>query len=171
MHRRNGRLAACLLMGGLFANMAFAQTVNPDQPDWNESDVPPPPAFKMDALVSVDVDARGSLRYGVDPATLSIGKDGVVRYVMVAHSPSGAMTAMYEGIRCGTAEYKRYARFNDARWTAVATPEWRSMFDSTPVKYPLALARQGGCDSKAPATSVDDIVRRLKKPGPHTFPG
>lgn len=171
MHLRSCGITAVLAAGAFGAAMAWAQTINPDQPDWAEADTPPPPAFQVDNTVGVDVDARGSLRYGVDPATLSIGKDGVVRYVMVARSPSGAMTAMYEGIRCGTGEYKLYARYNDARWSPVASPEWRSLFDTARVKYPLAFARQGGCDNKAPPTSVYDMVRKLKNPGPVVYPG
>lgn len=169
MHLRSGRLLA-LVVSGLCATMTFAQTINPDQPDWTEADTPPPPAFQLDKLVSVDVDARGSLRYGVDPATISIGKDGVVRYVIVARSDSGAMTAMYEGLRCSTGEHKLYARYNDQRWTPAASPQWQSLFESNRVTYPLALARQGGCDNRAAPTSVYEMVRKLKNPGPVVYP-
>lgn len=171
MFLRSSRFAACMAMGALCATLAFAQTNYPEPPEWVEAETPPPPAFQLDKLVQVDVDSRGSLRYGIDPATVSIGKDGVVRYVMVAHSPSGAMTAMYEGLRCNTGDFKLYARYNDGRWTAVASPEWQSIFDATRLKYPLALARQGGCDSKAPPSSVQEMVRRLKNPGPIVYPG
>lgn len=166
MQLRSGRFAALFTMGVLSTAMALAQTVNPDQPDWTEAEVPPPPVFQTSKLVSVDVDAFGSLRYGVDPATLGIGRDGVVRYVVVVQSPSGAMTAMYEGLRCGTAEYKLYARFNDGHWTPVASREWRSVFESSRVKHPLAIARQGGCDGKAPPSSVREMRRQLENPGP-----
>jgi 5-(carboxyamino)imidazole ribonucleotide synthase len=56
-----------------------------------ESDTPAAPAFDISKLVDVTVDAQGALRYGVDPATLQIGKDGVVRYVMVARSTNGEL--------------------------------------------------------------------------------
>lgn len=171
MFLRSSRFAACVAMGALSAAVVFAQTVDPDQPEWIEAEAPPPPAFQLDKLVQVDVDVRGSLRYGVDPAAVSIGKDGVVRYVMVARSPSGAMTAMYEGLRCSTAEFKLYARYNDGRWSAVASPQWQSLFESTRVKHPLALAKQGGCDNKAPPTSVQEMVRKLKNPSPIVYPG
>jgi hypothetical protein len=169
MHLRSGRIPAIFALVALAATVTIAQTLDPDHPEWSEADVPPPPSFQLNKLVSVDVDARGSLRYGIDPATLSIGKDGVVRYVIVARSDSGAMTAIYGGLRCGTAEYKVYARYNDARW-APATSTWQSMFNAGNVKYPLALARQGGCDNKAPPSTVDDIVRKLKHPGPVVYP-
>lgn len=174
MHLRNGRLSAWLAIGLLTAAAAGAQQpLNenaPDEAEWVESDVPPAPAFDMDKLVEIDVDARGSLQYGVDPATVQIGEDGVVRYVMVARSSSGAMTAMYEGVRCSTGDYKLYARYNAGRWTPTDAPDWKSLWESTRIKHPLAFARQGGCDSRAAPSSVREIVRRLKSPGETVYP-
>lgn len=170
MHLRSGRLSAWLAVGVLTAASAIAQNNLPDQPDWVESDAPPAPAFDLGKLIDVDVDAKGSLRYGIDPSTVQIGKDGVVRYVMVARSSTGAMTAMYEGLRCGTGEYKLYARYNVDKWTPVGTAEWKSLWESTRIKHPLAFARQGGCDGRAPPTSVRDVVRRLKSPGETVYP-
>ncbi|KQP21327.1 CNP1-like family protein [Pseudorhodoferax sp. Leaf265] len=174
---RNGRLAAWLAAGALCAATASAQSISkeynsnaPDAPEWVENEAPAAPAFDMGRLVDVTVDAQGALRYGIDPATLQIGKDGVVRYVMVARSTSGAMTAMYEGIRCDTGEYKLYARYNVDKWTPVGKPEWKSLWESTRIKYPLAFARQGGCDGKARPTSVQDIVRQLKSPAQTVYP-
>lgn len=170
MHLRSGRLSAILATGVLAAAVAGAQNILPDEPAWTEAEAPPPPAFKLDRLVDVSVDAQGNLRYGIDPASLNIGKDGVVRYVMVARSTTGAMTAMYEGLRCTTGEYKLYARYNVDRWTPVSEPKWQSLWESTRTKHPLAFARQGGCDSKAPPTSTQDVVRRLQAPGVTVYP-
>ena len=36
----------------------------------------------------------------------------MVRYVVVATSDSGAVNAIYEGIRCDTGRFKVYARHN-----------------------------------------------------------
>lgn len=168
--RLSRRWATCLAIGAACA-MASAQVL-PDDPleNWVEAEAPPPPAFNLDKLVEVTVDAQGNLRYGIDPATIQIGKDGVVRYVIVARSTTGAMTAMYEGLRCTTGEYKLYARYNVERWNAVSSPEWRSLWESSRVRHPLAFARQGGCDSKAPPSTVQDIVRQLRAPGVTVYP-
>lgn len=176
MHLRNGRLSTCLTIGLLTAAAASAQPQEflnnnaPEDPEWVEAEVPPPPSFDIARLVEVDVDARGSLQYGIDPATVQIGEDGVVRYVMVARSSSGAMTAMYEGVRCSTGDYKLYARYNAARWTPTDAPNWTSLWESTRIKHPLAFARQGGCDNRATPSSVREIVRRLKSPGATVYP-
>lgn len=153
-------LAALLLLtsGACQAQMAA------DNPDWREDHVPPPPAFEVSRLIPFDVDAGSSLRFGVDPATLQIGKDGVVRYVVVARSSTGALNAMYEGIRCTTAEYKTYARYNaDSGWNPVQSADWRPLYQAANNRYALALARQGLCADSAPPPSVQHILRSLRQ--------
>jgi hypothetical protein len=145
----------------LFCVAGWAQLAG-DNPDWKESPVPPPPAFELSRLLPFEVGASTALSFGVDPATLSIGSDGVVHYVVVARSPGGTVNAMYEGIRCATAEFKTYARYNGGSWNSVAAPEWRSVYTPAPSMHPLQFAKQGGCNGKAPPQTVRDIVRDLK---------
>ena len=143
-----------------------------DEPDWKESAIPPPPAFDASKLVGLEVSPNSLLAYGVDPASISITQsDGVVRYVMVATSASGARNVMYEGIRCSTGEFKTYARYSaDGKWSMVSDPQWRSMFGNMPSKHPLRLAKAGACDNAAPASSVKEIVSRLKNPNSRVTP-
>ena len=152
------------LMMGL-TGTAWAQPAL-DNPDWTESEVPPPPAFDVNKLIPVDVSPNASLVYGVDPSTIHISNsDGLVRYVIVASSASGARNAMYEAIRCSTGEFKTYARYSpDGHWNPVVHPEWQSMFDNMPSKHALRLARAGICDGRTAALSVDAVVTRLKNP-------
>lgn len=137
-----------------------------DEPDWKESEVPAPPAFDVSKLVTFEVSAGSSLVYGVDPASISITQsDGVVRYVIVATSASGARNVMYEGLRCSTAEFKTYARYSaDGRWSPVNNPEWRSLFASMPSRHALRFAQAGGCDNATAPSSVKVLVARLKNP-------
>ncbi len=139
-----------------------------EDPDWKEVDVPTPPSFNKDKLIFVTMPPYVTLRFGVDPATLTITHDGVIRYVMVAQSlgGSGTFTAMYEGIRCAAGEFKTYARFNaSGQWVSVSNPQWRAFTDNNTSKHALALARQGACDGRsARARSVQSIVSALKNP-------
>lgn len=145
------------------AGSAWAQNLV-DNPDWKESEVPPPPAFDFGKLVTFEVSRGSSLVYGVDPASVSISRaDSLVRYVMVATSPSGARNVMYEGLRCSTGEVKTYARyFPDGHWQPVANAEWRSVFDGMPSRHALRFARAGACYGAAPQSTVREIVDRLK---------
>lgn len=148
------------MLGLSFA--AWAQ-FNSDAMDWKEGEVPPPPAFDVGKLLVFDVSTGSSLVYGVDPATLRIGNDGIVRYVMVATSRTGARNVMYEGIRCSSGEFKTYARYSaEGVWRPVDKPEWRSMFGNMPSRHAVQLARTAACSNSAPTSSVEEIVRRLK---------
>lgn len=67
---------------------------------------------------------------GVDPASVTLGPDGVIRYVIVAQSASGALNAWYEGLRCTTAQVKTYAHWNPGPpGNGAPTPgaEWRNL--------------------------------------------
>ena len=137
-----------------------------DNTDWVESDAPPPPAFDLGKLLTFTGAVSSSLVYGVDPSTIRISNaDGVVRYVLVATSSSGARNVMYEAIRCSTGEFKTYARYSpDGRWSKVAEPQWRSMFENMPSKHALYMAGAAVCDGAAPVLTVTAMVRRLKNP-------
>jgi len=160
------RIKGVLGFGLLLAiSSAFAQLVDMD-PDWKELEVPPPPAFKTDGLVYVDMPRYVTVKLGVDPETLRITNDGIVRYVMVATSPSGSTNATYEGIRCLTGEVKTYARYGTTgKWNALADPQWKPLNGNQPSLHALALARQGACLGRsAAAPSAEAIISTLKNP-------
>jgi len=139
-----------------------AQLVDAD-PDWKEVDAPKPPVPDVRRLLPIDMQRRSvSLAFGIDPASLNVGTDGVVRYVAVAHG-EGVVNAMYEGLRCGTAEVRTYARYNDGRWSPVQDGEWKSVHDSQS-RHALMFARQGGCVGRGVPRTPSDIVRSLKYP-------
>ncbi len=154
-------LAALLIgHGGLMAQVAA------DDPDWKELDLAPPPAFSRETLIPLEMPPFVSLKFGIDPATLTVSTDGIVRYVMVAISPSGAVNVMYEGLRCGTGEFKTYARAGAAgAWSLAKEPQWRALNDSNISRHAQALARQGACEGRAPgASAARGIIQRLKQP-------
>ena len=159
--KRSSLLVCALLLS--FSSLLWAQLAVEDA-EWKESELPPPPAFDVGKLLRVDVSLNSSLVYGVDPASISISKsDSLVRYVMVATSPSGVRNVMYEAIRCSTGEFKTYAHYSpEGRWNMAGNPEWRSMFGNMPSRHALRFAQAGACDNAAVPISVNDVVSRLK---------
>lgn len=152
-------LASALLLS--FCGIATAQFFA-DDPDWKESEVPKPPAFDLKRLVQVDISTHSQLKWGVDPETVKITPDGIIRYVVVAQSSSGVVNAMYEGIRCNKAEFRRYARHNtDSGWVPSTSSEWSPLSQSSVSRHPQVLARSGMCDGAAPPRSVKEAMRRL----------
>ncbi len=135
-------------------------------PDWKETEAPPPPSFSTDKLIPIEMPQYVSLRFGVDPSTLAITLDGIVRYVVVASNATGSFSAMYEGIRCASGEVKTYARYSsNGHWSSVRDPQWQGLNDNLPSRHALALARQGVCEGRAAtANSVATMVNVLKNP-------
>ncbi|AMO22145.1 hypothetical protein GCM10027034_24460 [Ramlibacter solisilvae] len=149
-----GLAAAC-------AAFAASAQLNPSDPDWREAAPPPPPALRTDKLVGVDL-SGSALRFGVDPDSVTVGSDRVVRYVVVATSTSGAVNAMYEGIRCDRALYRVYARHTPgAGWTP-AQDDWRPIHEVAAARHTLAIARNGACVGNASNMSAAQVLRDLK---------
>lgn len=155
MHRR---FLALVLAGA--AGIASAQLL-PTDPDWQEQQVPPPPPLRTSGLIELEM--RGStLRFGVDPASIAIGADGIVRYVVVATSPTGTVNAMYEGVRCTSAEVKVYARHNpDSGWVP-GKGDWQPLHQAPNSRHSLQIARNGACIGHGPNRSGAYIARDLK---------
>lgn len=148
------------------SGLAHGQLADAD-PDWKESNIPPPPVFKLQGLIPIEMPPNLSLRFGIDPDTVRLTDDGIVRYVMVATSPDGAVNAYYEAIRCATGEYRNYARqAGSGHWSLVKDVEWIALERKPRTLHALQLARQGGlCNGRAPAAhDADALVRRLKNP-------
>jgi hypothetical protein len=165
---RRSRAAAALL--ACAAIMAHAQSVADDL-DWKGGDAPPPPALQLDGLIPID-QPGSSLRFGVAPASVSIGADGVVRYVVVARSTSGTVNAIYEGIQCRTGEFRVYARYNPSgSWVPNKDPLWRSLHDAQPSRHTLTIARSGACIGDGANRSAEQIVRDLRGSVDHRFEG
>ena len=152
-----------LAAGLAAASLGAAAQLTPPDPDWKELEAPAPPAFEVSRLVPFDVSINSALQFGVDPATINIGRDGVVRYVIVARSTTGAMNALYEGMRCSTGEVRTYARHNaSGGWARADNSDWRSMWGNPGTRHTLMFAKQGGCTGNAAPRSVSEIVQSLR---------
>jgi hypothetical protein len=166
--KSSARFISSLIISFTLTAPVCAQLLATD-PDWQESDAPPPPALNLKGLVPFEVSNMSNLTWALDPSAVTIVGDGLVRYVVVARSQSGVFNALYEVINCSNGELKTYARIlgkdSDTAakaWVAVPDPQWKSMYD-TPSRHALALAKQGVCTGKTTAQSVNEIVAALKK--------
>ena len=179
--RRNAERALLLVCFGILAGCAsgnhdtdnadWAQAGMPPPPkrsetdkEWEETTVPPPPAFSESRLLQIEMPPYMSLKFGVDPGTITITPDGIVRYVVVASSRSGGgANAFYEGVRCSTGEVKSYARYNSGAWQETKNPEWKRINDLNS-RYTQALSTQGICRGNAPRASVGEMVQNIRNP-------
>ncbi|MFW2355376.1 CNP1-like family protein [Hydrogenophaga sp.] len=158
-------LTSALAFAALFAltPLLHAQPRFQEEPVWTESSATPPAAFSTEALQPFEVTRDSALTYGIDPGSLIVGEDGVVRYVMVARSASGALNVLYQGIRCATAEAKTYARLSDkGGWNTSPDAAWQELSFRGPTRPAMMLARQGVCDGKAVMGNPQKILSALK---------
>lgn len=161
----------CASSGRDTSNPDWAQAGSPPLPtrtsmdvEWKETEVPAPPKFDANKLLSIEMPSYMTSKFGVDPATIAITGDGIVRYVVVAsNSTGGGINAFYEGVRCSSEETKSYARYGSDGWRATTNPEWKSFRDLRS-SYAKELANQGLCRGHAPRASVAEIVRYIKQP-------
>ena len=144
----------------------------PDAPEWRELDTPPPPPLRTQGLIPIEVEGS-RLSFGVDPASISVGSDQVVRYVVVASSSGGAINAMYEGLRCDGGQVKVYARYTPGQgWVPVTDASWQPLrAGAASTRHSMAIARGGACMDAAPNTSAAQIALDLRSPVERRFLG
>ena len=161
------RPALCVGIGVLFVSGAAAQTsqFDPEAP-WVEKPQTPPVSFDLASLIPVENPARSSLSFGVIPQTIAVGEDAVIRYVMVATSPSGALNVQYEGIRCADKTIKIYAtwRVGDG-WRDRKKSEWVE-WRLSPARYALRMGRDAFCNVQIVYGAPDVLVKRLEAAAP-----
>lgn len=139
-----------------------------DEPAWAEELVTPPALPKEADLIEFYVSAVTANRFFIDGSTLAIGKDGVVRYVLVVKTSGGATNVSFEGIRCKTGEYRLYASGRaDGTWGLARIADWRPIENKPVNRHHAALSRELFCPQAAPIDSPEDgreALRRGKHP-------
>lgn len=154
---------SCLLVLTCLSTATLA-TADDDEAQWQEKATEAPKTFSIDKLQTFTVSQNSSLTYGIDPETLTVGEDWVVRYVMVARSTSGALNVLYEGIRCQSAEVKTYARWDNNRsaWNSPASAEWKALAFSGATRPAMILAMEGLCNGKSVNGNPRKMLATLK---------
>ena len=126
----------------------------------------PPPAFPGDAtLVQIDLGPAATNKYFIDAATLAVGEDGVVRYVLVVKTAGGATNISFEGMHCATLSWKHYASGrSDKAWTVsrAARREWRPIENKPTNPHHAVLSRSFFCPQGNAIRSAEDGRNALR---------
>jgi len=129
-------------------------------PPWQEELAALPPVPKEQDLQKIEIDRMGSFDVYVDPASISVGGDEVVRYTIVLASELGATNLFYEGIICSAEEYKTYAIGSlEAGFQKIEKPVWQAVRYNLDFHYDLV--NYYFCDQQHPR-SLGQIVRTVK---------
>ena len=132
---------------------------------WKEGEhkLPAPP--KREDLIEFFVSSATDFRFFVDPQSLSVGKDGVVRYTLVARSPSGAENVSYEGIRCSAGSLRVYAYGRLGGGWSERDSEWRPIEPKTVQRWHNALLREYFCPQRVPIYDPAEGIDALRRGG------
>jgi hypothetical protein len=143
---------------------AFAYLLD-QKPNWVENKVDTlPPLPKDSDLLAFNVSQNTPLTFSVDKTSITVGSDGVVRYTVVAASPAGARNVNYEGIRCDTYEWRRYASINEDGngWDRGTAFDFRRIENGELNAYQAALYQDYFCANKLPVGTAKVIVNNIQ---------
>ncbi|GAB4168580.1 MAG: hypothetical protein OHK0026_10050 [Rhodocyclaceae bacterium] len=161
-----GRPAAAILLA-LWAAASAAQT---DGETSREAEIPTPPYPASENLIEFYVGPTATARFRIDATSLSIGNDGVMRFVLVVEAPGGAINVSFEGLRCASRERRVYAfGRNDRSWHPVKELRWvpvRSVRGNSPY---ASLMRNYLCPDGVPVRDVAEAKRNLLGRRPATL--
>jgi hypothetical protein len=121
-----------------------------------------PAAPKPDSLIGFDPGRPTTMKFFVDPASISVGSDGIVRYTLVARGDGAAMNVSFEGIRCGTREHKIFAYGRaDGSWHQPRDPQWTRLSRDMAGPW-FALYQDFFCPARQIVSTAVEAVEGLR---------
>jgi hypothetical protein len=153
-------LAVAALAAGCAQSRPFADELGAKP--WEGQKALLPPDSRGRTLVPFYA-GPSTFSYFLDRASVNVGEDGVVRYMLIARSPSGATNVSYEGIRCGTYERRVYAfGRDDGTWSQASNTSWAPInrLASDPQ---TALADYVFCTERGPVSSTEEALEALDR--------
>ena len=142
-----------------------------DKKPWKEIEAKIPSYPKPENLLSFEVGKTGGHRYFIDALSLTLGEDGVVRYVLVVKASGGATNVTFEGIRCEMRQQKFYAIGQaNGNWTRARNPQWRQIGAQDGSQHGTLINEYFCADRSYPSTP-EQALRRLKHSGSARYGG
>lgn len=130
---------------------------------WQEADVQLPAAPRSETLQPFYVSAVSENRFLIDLATLSIGSDGVIRYVLLIVTPEGGRNVTFEGMRCETREHRMYAAGRqDGSWSRSRKNEWSRIREVYGNRHHATLFLEYFCPNGISVTSAAEAKSALQ---------
>lgn len=144
------------------AQLIFGKPEGPVQEAMLPQSLPAVPAGE--GLAEFYVSPTTTIRFALDPASVAIDGDTVVRFTLVATSASGVRNVSYEAIRCAGREQRLFAIARpDGSWSLLRTSSWRPVSgdDTVNRQHTELLARL--CDvGRVAGSSPEHLLARLR---------
>ena len=152
-------VAALPVAAQLFRDRDFDEETMP----WKEIEAQIPSYPVPESLIPFEPSAATPHRYYIDPASISLGEDGVTRYILVIKAAGGATNVTYEGIRCETREQKYYATGRAGGWTRARNPQWRRIEDQPVNRHHFVLYKDFFCPTPRTIATPKEALEALKR--------
>lgn len=124
------------------------------------------PAVPSDGLIEFKVSATTTFRFFIDPGALAVTPEGIVRYTLVARSPSGVENVSYEGMRCGgTGLVRVYGFAHDGKWSPNRGAEWKEIVPRTVQRWHSELRSRYFCPNRGTIASTAEGLDALRRGG------
>lgn len=136
----------------------------PDTPAWREQqgELPAYPE-QLDELLPLNISTGGSpYRIYLDPASVTVGGDGVVRFTSVLISSSGVWNVTYEGMRCGEMTWRRLAYGSGGRWHRLDNAAWTRIDGRGMNRYRKLLYQEYLCELSEQDEPAGVLIRKLR---------
>lgn len=167
--RRLAAFVVAVIAAGAAAQSPLAPKVESsfeEAAPWQEMKEVEPPAFPLqDNLREFYVGPATSNRFFIDGSTLSVGGDGIIRYVLVVRTSGGATNVSFEGINCRDFTWKHYASGrSDGTWakSRAVRSEWQRYDNHTGNRYHAALSRDYFCPGGNNIATADEGRNALR---------
>jgi hypothetical protein len=134
-----------------------------EERNWQEGEYALPRYPQAADLVEFRVTVATDFRFFIDRSSLSVGKDGVVRYVLVARSGSGVENVSFDGIRCKPAMMRTYAYGQGGdRWSVRGTA-WRPIEPNSTPRWHSVLWREYFCPNAIAIRNPTEGLEALRR--------
>jgi hypothetical protein len=129
---RGWLVIALLLPLAAVAQLSNFEQDYEDDSRWRELQTQLPGYPKPENFLPFQASAASPFSFFIDAKSIDIGKDGVVRFSLIAKSASGALNVSFEGIRCSERQVRVYAYGrSDNTWSKPRQSDWRALSSDT----------------------------------------
>lgn len=131
---------------------------------WQEIEVQLPGPPKTESLQPFFVSAASDHTFMIDLSSLTVGGDGVVRYVLVIQTGAGGRNVTFEGIRCESRERRIYAAGRrDGSWSKARNNEWQRIQNQSANRHHAALFAEYFCPGGVIVRAASEASEALRK--------
>lgn len=162
------KLPVLLLLFPLTAHAAFSLfgAKPEEEKQWGENESALPAFPARENLLPFEVSPVTRNKHYVDATSISVAKDGVVRYTAVVEAPSGARNISFEGIRCDTGGRRIYAYGHaDGTWSPAKNVSWQEINFLSGFSYQKVLYEEFFCPPGKYAKTAAEAVMNLRRAG------